>query len=266
VQVVSVLKGPKNESMKIGKAKIATIYSMKTGRTYLLTSMGGSAFGTEFLAVPEMSVVELPPGFRLDDLNGKTVVEQVRIVFAARRQEVVRRQRSLEEEKKLLDKALSGLSAEPKTAWGTAVGGLQAGLRITEGHGQRLEPGQQCQFDIVVRNLTDKDISFTDHPGKHFHLGAPDAANRVSFNWLGAYSGPGPIDFPTLVGAGREIRLGSAGIYHRPEKKENSWDSLMPGKYRVGAANVLMHAKGVDSNSVLTTGYFDMEITKAPPQ
>jgi hypothetical protein len=107
VQVLSVLKGPKDKSMKPGKARIATIYTMEAGKTYLLTSMGGSAFGSEFLAVPELSVVELPANFRLDDLKGKTLKEQVQAVFAARRQEIERRQRLLADEKKLLDKAVS---------------------------------------------------------------------------------------------------------------------------------------------------------------
>ena len=107
VQVLSVLKGPKNKSMKPGKAKIATIYTMEEGKTYLLASMGGSAFGTQFLAVPELSVVEVSSNFQLDDLKGKTLKEQVQALFAARRQEIDRRQSLLEEEKKKLDKAVS---------------------------------------------------------------------------------------------------------------------------------------------------------------
>jgi hypothetical protein len=107
VQVVSVLKGVKNKSIPLGKAKIATIYLMEAGKTYLLTNFGGSAFGTEFLAVPELSVVELPPGFRLEDQGGKSVVEQVQAVFAARRREIERQQRSLEAEKRVLDRAVS---------------------------------------------------------------------------------------------------------------------------------------------------------------
>jgi hypothetical protein len=108
VQVVSVLKGAQKETKKkSGKAKIATIYQMEAGKIYLLSSLGGSALGTDFLAIPELSVVELPPNFRLDDLKGKTVVEQVHAVFAARRQEVELLQCLLEKEKKLLDKAVS---------------------------------------------------------------------------------------------------------------------------------------------------------------
>ena len=151
----------------------------------------------------------------------------------------------------------------PKTSWGPAVDGLQAGLRITEGHGQRLNPGEQVQFDVVVRNLTDRDISFTDHPGKRLYLNEPKGV-LAEFGWMAVYNGPGPIDFPTLVGAGRELRVGSAGIYNRAEKQTNTWDSLLPGKYRVSAADVLMHAKGVDKNPDLTTGAIDIEILKQP--
>ena len=103
VQIVTVLKGAK----KPGKATIATIYPMEAGKIYLLTSLGGSAYGTDFLAVPELAVVELPHNFRLDDLKGRKVGEQVQAVFAARRQEIERQQRLLEEQKKLLDKAVS---------------------------------------------------------------------------------------------------------------------------------------------------------------
>ncbi len=103
VQIVTVLKGVK----KPGKATIATIYPMEVGKTYLLTSLGGSAHGTDFLAIPQLAVVELPPNFRLDDLKGKKVAEQVQAVFAARRQENERQQRLLEEENRLLDKAVS---------------------------------------------------------------------------------------------------------------------------------------------------------------
>jgi hypothetical protein len=103
VDVIAVLKG----SMKVGKAKIATIYPMESGRNYLLTSLGGSAYGTNFLAIPQLAVVEVPPSFRLDDLKGKQVVEQVRMVFAARREENERQRGLLEREKKLLDKTVA---------------------------------------------------------------------------------------------------------------------------------------------------------------
>jgi hypothetical protein len=103
VEIVTVLKGAK----KPGKATIATIYPTEAGKTYLLTSLGGSAYGTDFLAVPQLAVVELPAKFRLDDLKGKTVREQVQAVFVARRQENERQQQLLKDEKTLLDKAVS---------------------------------------------------------------------------------------------------------------------------------------------------------------
>jgi len=102
VDVTAVLKGEK----KPGKTKVATVYPMEAGKTYLLTSMGGSAYGADLLAVPELAVVEVPRDVRPDDLKGKGLVEQVRAVFAARRRENERRQRELAAEKKLLDKAV----------------------------------------------------------------------------------------------------------------------------------------------------------------
>jgi hypothetical protein len=150
-------------------------------------------------------------------------------------------------------------NADP-TAWGSVVDGLQAGLRITEGHGRRLGPGEQVQLEVVVKNLTDRDISFVDHPGKRLALGESKASGETDFNWMAIYSGPGPIDFPTVIGAGSEFRVGTAGIFHRPDKTSNTWDSRLSGKYRVRAANVLMHAAGNDKNPDLATGIIDIEI------
>ena len=54
VEIISVLKSAKKrengEVQKLGKAKIATIYPMDAGKTYLLTSFGGSGLGTNFFA------------------------------------------------------------------------------------------------------------------------------------------------------------------------------------------------------------------------
>jgi hypothetical protein len=103
VEVVSVLKGGKMP----GKTKIATIYPLESGKTYLLTSLGGSAYDTDFLAIPELSVVELPTSFRLDNLKGLKLAEQVHAVFAARRRQNERQQLLLAKEKRLLDLAVS---------------------------------------------------------------------------------------------------------------------------------------------------------------
>jgi hypothetical protein len=106
VDMIAVVKGPKNPDMKLGKTRIATIYPMETGKRYLLMNMGGSTLGTNFHAIPELSVVELPPNFQLDALKGKSMADQVRTVFAARRHEIERQQRLLKQEKALLDQAI----------------------------------------------------------------------------------------------------------------------------------------------------------------
>jgi hypothetical protein len=105
VRIVSVLKGAK----KPGKLAIATVYPMEPGKTYLLASNGGAVGGTDFLAVPQLSVVEVSRQFRLRDLDGKKVAEQVQAVFAARRMANEQQRRDLEAEKKLLDKATQRL-------------------------------------------------------------------------------------------------------------------------------------------------------------
>jgi hypothetical protein len=79
VEVVMVLKGNK----ALGKLRIATIYEMKAGEMYLLANSGGRAYDTNFLAIAQRSVVKLPEKFKLGDLKGKKVVEQVDFAFNA---------------------------------------------------------------------------------------------------------------------------------------------------------------------------------------
>lgn len=102
VTVRDVLKG----NSPVGAMKIATIYPMQSGKTYLLASLGGSVDGITFLAVPELSVVEIPVGFDTSVLKHKTLVEQLNSIFAARRAEVERQQQELKREADLLDQAL----------------------------------------------------------------------------------------------------------------------------------------------------------------
>ena len=103
VEVIKTLKG----GSPIGKRSIGTIYDMQPGRTYLLYSLGGSALGTDFLALPELSVVEFPPDLSLVTLDGKPPIEQVSMIFTARLQHVERTLRQVEKEKILLEKATS---------------------------------------------------------------------------------------------------------------------------------------------------------------
>ena len=74
-----VLKGGNSP----GKLRIATVYNLEVGKTYLLANSGGSAYGTNFLAIAERSVVKLPQAFRVDDLKGQKLTEQVEVAFTA---------------------------------------------------------------------------------------------------------------------------------------------------------------------------------------
>ncbi len=82
VEVLLVLKGGKAP----GKMRIATVYGLQAGKTYLLAcGAGGFAYKTDFLAIAERSVVELPASFRLGSLKGKKLTEQVQAIFTAAR-------------------------------------------------------------------------------------------------------------------------------------------------------------------------------------
>jgi hypothetical protein len=50
---------------------------------YLLANSGGRAYDTNFLAIAQRAVVKLPEKFKLDDLKGKKIAEQVDFAFKA---------------------------------------------------------------------------------------------------------------------------------------------------------------------------------------
>jgi hypothetical protein len=77
VEVVMILKG----GTTLGKLRIATVYNLEAGKTYLLANSGGMAYATNFLAVAERTVVKIPEKFRLDDLKGKKLADQVQAIF-----------------------------------------------------------------------------------------------------------------------------------------------------------------------------------------
>jgi hypothetical protein len=80
VEVLIVLKGGKAP----GKMRIATTFGLQAGKTYLLAcGAGGFADNTDFLAIAERSVVEVPANFRLGSLKGKKITEQVQAIFTA---------------------------------------------------------------------------------------------------------------------------------------------------------------------------------------
>ena len=102
VNVIQVLKGKR----KAGKTKLATIgQPMEKGRRYMMVSFGGAALDTGFLANAELAVVEIPDGFDLKTLDGKTTTEQVQLVFDTRREQVRVLLAQLEREKTLLAKS-----------------------------------------------------------------------------------------------------------------------------------------------------------------
>lgn len=102
VQVLTVIKGER----KPGALKIATPYAVKPGGTYMLTSTGGLAFGTDFLTTGQLSVVPLPGGFDLERLGGKTTKEQVQWAFSRRLFELERELAPMLEEQSLLERGL----------------------------------------------------------------------------------------------------------------------------------------------------------------
>ena len=102
VDVLMVLKGEKEK----GRLTVGTIYAMKPGETYLLSSLGGSALGTDFLALPQLSVVPIPSDFDLAVLKGKNVKQQVHSVFARHLHQIEQQLAPLLEKQGLLRKAL----------------------------------------------------------------------------------------------------------------------------------------------------------------
>jgi hypothetical protein len=115
VNVIRTLKGDK----QLGKQIIATIYPMTPGKKYLLSSLGGGGIGetggiaaTDFMAVPQLSVVEIPSNFDLKTLDGKELKEQMQSIFSRHLYEVEGELAPLIREKELLDKAVADRQSE----------------------------------------------------------------------------------------------------------------------------------------------------------
>lgn len=105
VEVLMPLKGDR----KPGPLKIATIYGMKPGQRYLLSSgLGGQAFDTNFLVTGQLHSVPIPDNYDLKLLDGKTTKQQVQMIFARHLYEIERKLAPLLEQKAMLDKAVAG--------------------------------------------------------------------------------------------------------------------------------------------------------------
>jgi len=142
VDVVRTLKGGR----KAGRARLATIgQPTEKGKRYLMVSFGGSALGSDFLANGQLAVVEVPAGFDLKALDGKTVPEQMQLVYDARRAEVAAQARRLDVERAALGKTAPKAggadvwAGEYALVGGFALTGRGATARLTrEGDGYRL--------------------------------------------------------------------------------------------------------------------------------
>ena len=98
-----VLKGER----KLGTLKIATIYPMEKDKSYLLTSgPGGLALNTDFLAVDELEVVPITSPLDLETLKGKSIKEQVQIIFSRYLFDVQQQMAPLLQKQTILQKAL----------------------------------------------------------------------------------------------------------------------------------------------------------------
>lgn len=102
VEIVSIVKGEKTP----GRLTVATIYDMQPGTNYLLASSGGKVFDTDFLALPELSVIPIPANFDLDQLKGKQAKQQVHLILARHLFETEQKLAPLRHLEGLLKKAL----------------------------------------------------------------------------------------------------------------------------------------------------------------
>jgi hypothetical protein len=109
IKIEKVLKG----DAKPGHAKLARLNNLGFNKTYLIFSSGGSIKGADYLSFAELSAVEMPSNFNLDQLNNKKLKDQVTLILNERNNELNRRVEilnkkldSLNNEKKLLEKAL----------------------------------------------------------------------------------------------------------------------------------------------------------------
>jgi hypothetical protein len=161
VNIVRVLKG----NRPIGKQIIATIHPMTPGKEYLLSNSGGSVGATgdiattDFLAVPELSVVEIPSHFDLTTLDGKELKEQMQSIFSRHLFEVERKLVPLLNEQGLLEKAV----ADRQYEWFDSGGPVKLG--------QIVETSTTNEHSLVWLNLEDKKLEWSGGmPGKQGYL------------------------------------------------------------------------------------------------
>lgn len=152
------------------------------------------------------------------------------------------------------------------TAWGKPINGLQAGIRCPKDK-QILPPGQEVVLEIVVRNVSDRDIKFVHLPPTQFWGTAEKSTVEVTSMHMAHGSprsdGLGFASSPLML-PGKELLLGSFSLGHvRPKDPKAALaprPELAPGKYQVGSENVLVPLKGDKTDWKLPTGYLDIQL------
>ena len=217
VKILKTLKGDK----KPGHTRVETIYNMEPNTIYLLYNSGDNISGIDFCAIPQLSVVALPKGFNLDELNDKGLKEQVQCIFSRRLFEVERKIKSMLDEKELLVKAVSDRQSE----WYESDGPVKIGP-ITE-------CGTQTDRTHTVRlDLEDKKLMWSHClPGK---------SGYFYFQKIGAPRTPywefSPCEVNSIEDmAGKALKARFYGMY-TPGRGETAlrWRSLQSIEVRVG--------------------------------
>jgi hypothetical protein len=158
INVLRTLKGNKQP----GKQIILAIYPMTPGKRYLLSSYGGGSDGTDFMAVPQLSVVEIPSTFDLSTLDGRDLKEQIQSLFSASLFILDWKLAPLLEERGLLEKAIS----DRQYVWFDSAGPVKLGPII--------ETSTTNQNSISWLSLGDKKMEWSG--------GMPDKAGYLYFD------------------------------------------------------------------------------------
>jgi hypothetical protein len=222
VNILKVIKGTR----KPGRLRIATIYHMRPKTTYMLYNLGGSALGTDFLAIPELSVVPLPRNFSVAELEGKEPKEQVQCMLSRRLYQVERELAPLLRQKKLLEKAVSDRQYE----WYESSGPVKIGP-IVECSTQSDQTGQ------IWLDLDGKRLKWSvSSPGKmgYFYFEKTGYYPRQIY-W--EFSPCNATRIEDLVG--RTLKARFYGSY-TPGRADTALGSSGSGSIRVSVGQVLL--------------------------
>lgn len=97
-EILRVLKGSRPK----GNTRVACYGRLEKSRLYLLRNGGGKTEQTSFIALDQLSVVEIPPEFDLSTLDRQETHHQVRTIFAARKSQIEQLKTKIERQLRLL--------------------------------------------------------------------------------------------------------------------------------------------------------------------